>query len=291
MHRQAIDAALARRLVAAQFPQWAHLPLHPVEQGGWDNRSFRLGEEMVVRLPSAAEYAEQVPKEAHWLPGLARDLPLPIPEPLALGQPMFGYSWPWSIYRWMEGQEASHANIENPVEFASGLARFLHALQGIDAADGPPPGAHNFERGGSLVTYDAQVRHALRLLEGRIDVSAAAACWEAALSSIWTGPSTWVHGDISPGNLLVRNGRLAAVIDFGNLAVGDPACDLAIAWTFLSGESRSTFIAHMRADAGTWARARGWALWKALIIAAGLDETNAREWKQPFRIIEACSLA
>ena len=282
----AIDATLVRRLVDTQFPQWAHLALRPVLPGGWDNRIFRLGEELLVRLPSAAVYALQVEKEQRWLPRLAPLLPLAIPTPAAMGAPGGEYPWQWSIYRWLDGELAAIERIANAVEFASRLAAFLLALQRIDTADGPRPGLHNFHRGGSLLTYDAQTRQALALLQGRVDIATATAVWDAALTTSWRKPPVWIHGDVSPGNLLLQRGRLVAVIDFGMLGVGDPSSDLSIAWTLLAGDSRKAFRAALGCDAPTWARGRGWALWKALIVAAGLVESNAVEAATPWRVID-----
>lgn len=282
---QSIDAALVRKLVATQFPRWAGLQVSPVPHGGWDNRSFRLGEYLVVRLPSAADYAAQVDKEQHWLPKLAPWLPLPIPAPVATGKPAEDYPWPWSIYEWIDGDTAATARIADPREFAGALAGFLLALQRIDTAGGPEPGAHNFHRGGSLMHYDAQTRQAIAALQGSIDAEGATEVWETALATAWRGAPVWVHGDVSAGNLLVRDGRLVAVIDFGNLAVGDPACDLAIAWTLFGNESRDAFRALLPLDNDTWARGRAWTLWKALIVAAGLARSNAPEVVQPARIV------
>jgi aminoglycoside phosphotransferase (APT) family kinase protein len=270
-----IDDALVRRLVAGQFPQWSELPIHPVTPSGWDNRTFRLGDTMVVRLPSGEHYAEQVAKEQRWLPYLAPSLPLAIPTPLALGRPAEGYSWNWSVYRWLEGEAASSGSIADLSEFASSLGRFLAALQRIDATGGPEPGLHNFHRGAALGIYDGQTRQAIAALEGTIDEDAATAVWEAALTSAWQWAPVWVHGDVSAGNLLVQAGRLSAVIDFGQLGVGDPACDLAIAWTFFDGASRQAFRDALPLDDATWARGRGWALWKVLIVTSGLVGATA----------------
>jgi aminoglycoside phosphotransferase (APT) family kinase protein len=281
-----IDIPLVRHLVATQFPEWAHLPIAPVKHGGWDNRTFHLGEQMTVRLPSAAAYAPQVEKEHHWLPRLAPHLPLPIPVPLAKGQPAEDYPWPWSIYRWRDGETATTARVADLPRFAMALAQFLVALQGIDASGGPPPGPHNFYRGGALSVYDDETRQALRVLDGTIDTGAARAVWEAALAATWRGAPVWVHGDVASGNLLVEDGRLSAVIDFGSSAVGDPACDLAIAWTFFAGESRATFRAALPLDDATWARGRGWTLWKALITLAALPDTNPHAAEESRRIID-----
>jgi aminoglycoside phosphotransferase (APT) family kinase protein len=276
-HRDAIDAAMVRRLVAAQFPAWADLPVEPVTPGGWDNRTFRLGDALSVRLPSAAWYAAQVAKEHRWLPALAPHLPLPIPAPLAQGQPTAEYPWPWSVYRWIAGEPATTGRITDLPRFATDLAGFLMALYAIDATGGPAAGTHNFWRGGPLAVYDEETRKAVKTLAGEIDARAARAVWDAALASTWEDEPVWVHGDVAVGNLLVSDGLLSAVIDFGSSGVGDPACDLVIAWTLLSGESRRVFRDSLPFDAPTWARGRGWALWKALITIADPESPHAPE--------------
>ncbi len=281
-----IDAALARRLLAAQFPQWARLPIRPVEPGGWDNRTFRLGASMTVRLPSAEAYAAQVAKEHRWLPVLAPLLPLPIPVPLAKGRPGEGYPWPWSVYRWLEGENATTERIADLPEFATTLARFLTALQQIEAADGPPPGPHNFFRGGPLTVYDAETRQTIAALGGEVAAAAATSVWEAALNATWHGSPVWLHGDVAAGNLLVENGRLSAVIDFGCAGVGDPACDLAVAWTLFSGKSREAFRATLALEDDSWARGRGWALWKALITLAEHLNTDPLKAAEARRVID-----
>jgi aminoglycoside phosphotransferase (APT) family kinase protein len=281
-----IDDALVRRLVTAQFPQWSGLPIGSVETAGWDNRTFHLGEHMIVRLPRAAAYAVQVEKEHRWLPQLAPLLPLRIPTPLAIGEPANGYPWKWSICRWIEGETAAPERIGDLNDFATGLAEFLIALQRIDPTDGPRPGVHNFYRGGSLTTYDAETRQAIAVLKGKLDTEAATEVWDMALKATWDHPPVWLHGDVSAGNLLIQEGRLSAVIDFGMMGVGDPACDLSIAWTLFGGESRATFRAMLPLDPGTWARGRAWTLWKALIVAAGLTDTNAIEAARPWRVID-----
>ena len=214
-------------------------------------------------------------KEPPWLPKPPPNLPLPIPAPLGKGTPGEGYPHPWSVYRWIEGEPATSDRIADPVEFATGLADFLTALYRIDPTGGPPPGRHNFFRGGPLTVYDDETRQALAALDGRIDTDGASAVWETALAASWHGPPVWFHGDVAAGNLLLRAGRLSAVIDFGTSGVGDPACDLAIAYTLLKGESREAFRAALRLDEATWARGRGWVLWKCLITLAGHIETSS----------------
>ena len=260
-----ITPALAAQLVATQFPQWADLPIVPVALDGWDNTTFRLGAHLSVRLPSGDGYVAQIEKEHRWLPVLAPRLPLPIPEPVAIGRPTAGFPRPWSIYRWIEGDHATVERIADAVTFAADVAAFLAALYAIDATGGPPPGAHNFHRGGPLDVYDAQTRASIAELANDIDATLATEAWNAALGSAWDRPPVWVHGDVTASNLLVSEGCLRAVIDFGCSAVGDPACDLVMAWTFFSGESAEVFRSALPFDDATWARGRGWALWKALI--------------------------
>jgi aminoglycoside phosphotransferase (APT) family kinase protein len=281
-----ITPALVSRLVTAQFPQWADLPVRPVELDGWDNTTFRLGQDLSVRLPSADQYALQVDKEHRWLPTLARHLPLPVPEPLAKGAPGCGYPRQWSVYRWIEGDPATIERVTDLAQFAADLVGFLTALYQVDSAEGPPPGEHNFFRGGPLTVYDSEARDAIAALGGEIDTGRAAEVWAAALGAAWSGPPVWVHGDVSPANLLVDRSRLSAVIDFGSSGVGDPACDTAIAWTFFSGDSRRVFQNRLPVDKATWARGRGWALWKAMIVLVGALENDPDEVTQTRRVIE-----
>ena len=290
-----IDAKLAGQLVSSQFPIWKDLPVRPVELSGWDNRTFHLGDTMLVRLPSAKEYAVQVEKEQVWLPKLAPFLSLKIPVPLAMGKAGCGYPWKWSIYSWIEGDSLASLSVALETyklfALAGDLGKFLNELQKIESQGGPRPGLHSFYRGGDLKIYDEETRRALSLLEGKINTRSAAAIWEKALSTSWNKKPVWVHGDISAGNLLLnQDRRLSSVIDFGQLSVGDPSCDLAVAWTAFKGESREKFQETLSLDDGTWARGRAWALWKALIVASGLAKTNAAEGAKAFAIInEVCA--
>lgn len=265
MERSEITTALVASLVAEQFPRWAGLDVRPVAHDGWDNTTFRLGEALSVRLPSADAYIPQIDKEQRWLPLLAPRLPFPIPIPVARGRPGCGFPRPWSIYQWIEGDPAHIGRVNDEIELAADLARFLVALYAIDANDGPPAGQHSFFRGGPLSTYDAQSRESLQLLGDDVDCEAVTEVWDAAIASRWERRAVWVHGDVAPSNLLVADGRLVGVIDFGCSAVGDPACDLVIAWTYFTDDSRAIFRKAMSLDEATWTRARGWALWKALI--------------------------
>jgi aminoglycoside phosphotransferase (APT) family kinase protein len=276
--RAGIDADLVRRLIATQFPQWADLPVTPVKVDGWDNRTYRLGSELTARLPTDAAYVPAVHKEHEWLPVLAPYLPVEIPTAVALGAPGDGYPHPWAIRRWIDGQTVSAETVTDLTALAESIASFIHALQGVDATDGPVAGAHSFYRGAPPAHYHDETLSALTRLKSQIDTELALEVWEAALAATWDRPPVWFHGDIARGNLLVQDGRLSAVIDFGTSGVGDPACDLVIAYTLFSGASRDAFREAVDQDLGMWARARGWALWKALItddfrvIRAVLDD-------------------
>jgi aminoglycoside phosphotransferase (APT) family kinase protein len=284
--RTSIDASLARRLVDSQFPQWSDLPIAEVEVDGWDNRTFRLGSELTVRLPSGDWYAQQVAKEQRWLPVLAPRLPLPIPAPVARGEPDSGFPYPWSVYRWLEGELASKARIADLTGFATTLAGFLSALGRIDATGGPEPGQHNFFRGGPLSTYADETHEAIDALGAEVPRDRVERVWEDAMATSWDRDPVWFHGDVATGNLLVRDERLAAVLDFGTSGVGDPACDVVIAWTFLSGQSRDRFRAALDVDAATWSRGRGWGLWKALISLVGHLENDSPDAALARRDIE-----
>lgn len=253
-----IDARLVHRLLVAQFPQWAELALVPVEPRGTDNRLFRLGDELVVRLPCRPQTVRTLEKEREWLPRLAPHLPLEVPLPVAAGSPGEGYPGTWSIYRWLEGETALTAPVDDAAQTATDLAQFIGALQSIDPSGGPRPGESNSLRGAPLQALDAEFR-ARRGADEVIDH------WEAALEApAWYREPVWVHGDLDARNLLVRDGRLSGVVDFGCLGVGDPACDVAAAWKVLPRETRESFRAALSVDEATWTRARGWVLFQAV---------------------------
>lgn len=278
-----VSISLVHQLIEQQFPHWAHLEIKPIEPGGIDNKTFRLGSDMLIRLPSEIQYAQQVEKEQYWLPQLASYLSLPIPEPKALGKPISKYPWHWSIYKWIEGESVNNIPLQNVslTKIAHQLVHFLKELHSIKTTRGPGPGLHNFYRGGNLVHYDKQARIAIEKLKNIIDADAAIAVWEKALSSKWNKKPVWVHGDLSSGNMLAQKSKLVAIIDFGCMAIGDPACDLVIAWTLLKDKSRKIFISMLDIDDDTWTRARGWALWKALITLDALkDKKSVKALKQ-----------
>jgi aminoglycoside phosphotransferase (APT) family kinase protein len=264
------DAALVERLIAAQFPQWAGLPIEAVPSAGTDNALYRLGDDLAVRLPRIAGATGQLAKERRWLPHLAPHLPLAIPTPLALGAPGAGYPWPWAVYRWLDGENATFDRLADPGEAALALAEFIVALRRIDPTDGPPS-----PRGGPLAPRDGAVRSALAASQGLFDTEAALVAWEAAhRAPEWDGPPVWSHGDIQSGNLLARAGAVSAVIDWGCLGIGDPACDLMVAWNLFTPPIRAAFRAALAPDDATWARGRGWALSCAIIALPYYIDTN-----------------
>jgi aminoglycoside phosphotransferase (APT) family kinase protein len=269
-----IDLALVSRLLAAQFPRWADLPIAPIRSAGTDNAIYRVGSDMAVRLPRIESATGQVDKEHLWLPRLAPHLPLAIPVPLARGVPGAGYPWHWSVYRWLPGENAASERIADLDQTARDLAQFITALQQIDSTDGPPPGPHNSYRGVPLSARDAETRAAIDSLNGMLDTHVLTAAWDTALAPAWHGSPVWIHGDLQALNLLVEQGRLSAIIDFGCLGVGDPACDLQVAWNLLPARSRTIFRAALAIDDATWARGRGWALSVGLIALPYYHSTN-----------------
>lgn len=272
-----IDEKLVRRLVNDQFPQWRELSIRRVVPGGWDNRTFRLGDELLVRMPSADGYAAAVAKEQRWLPVIAPRVPLTVPSPVALGSPTSEFPRPWSVYRWIDGTPLGDATDIDLQALAADLAGFLTSLAKVETDAAPAAGPHSFWRGAHPRVYDDDVQGCLTELEGRIDTAAARAVWDAAMETEINAPPVWFHGDIAPGNLLVREGRLSAVIDFGTSGVGDPACDLAIAWTVFDDAAREVFRSRMPWDDDTWGRGRAWALWKTMLTLADPSNTHDPE--------------
>lgn len=264
-----IDARMVAELVAEQFPRWAHLPVRAVARQGWDNRTFRLGEELSVRLPVAEPYAAAVQKESSALEFLEGRLPVAVPSVVAVGEPGRGYPFPWSIRRWLDGDTVDAAPRLDRVRLAVDLGTLLRVLRSLPVRAGRPAGRHSFFRGSHPSVYSDDVRAALDRLDGTVDTDLCRSIWRAATDSAWESAPAWFHGDVAVGNLLVSDGRLSAMIDFGTCGVGDPACDLVIAWTSFEGDARDAFHDAVDLDAATWRRARGWALWKALVTLSG----------------------
>ncbi|MGV9453743.1 aminoglycoside phosphotransferase family protein [Streptomyces sp. NPDC003635] len=259
--RPHIDEALVRRLVDTQFPQWRDLPLKLLDPAGSDHVIHRLGEELSVRLPRHAGAIGQARKEAHWLPRLAPHLPLAIPIPVEVGEPSLGYPWPWAVSRWLDGEAATVETLEHSTRAATELAQFLTALQQCTPAEIPAADSQEDLTGSPLADRHQTTRAAIAEVDGVFDAAAMTELWEAALSApAWGRSPVWFHGDFHTGNLLTVDGRISAVIDFGGLGMGDPACDLMIAYTLMSAESRAVFRETLGVDDATWLRGRGWAL-------------------------------
>lgn len=268
-----IDVALVSRLVAGQFPEWADLPLRAVASAGTDNALFRLGEALVVRLPRVDWAAEMAAKEQRWLPRFAGRLPLAIPEPMGLGEPAAGYPWAWGVCRWLEGSDGLAEPVTDDIASARALAGFVTRMQAVDTLGGPAAGRQNNYRGVALHRLDGRVRECLAQLTADIDTAAAARVWDDALEAP-EGSGVWVHGDLHPGNLVVRHGAVAGVLDFGTLGVGDPAVDLMAAWTVFGAAAREAYVEACGADEAAWRRARGWALYVAAVALPYYRDSN-----------------
>lgn len=263
-----IDADLVRRLVAAQFPQWSGLPVEPVDSSGTSNAIFRLGDELAVRLPRVEWTRSGLDTELAWLPALAPRLPVAVPAPVAVGEPGDGYPWRWAVCRWCDGEIPAPGRAG--VGVARDLARFLHALRAVDPT-GAPRGSN---RGAPLATRD-RMRPAAEDLRDEFDVAAILSVWEAALAAPeWDRDPVWLHGDLLPANLLVEGDTLTAVLDFGCLTLGDPACDAMAAWTVFAGDARAVYREALGVDDAAWARSKGWALSFAVVALPYYRDRN-----------------
>lgn len=263
---------LAHKLIATQFPQWQLLPIIPVNSSGTDHALFKLGNTMVIRLPKTENAAQQIDKELVWLPQLASCIPYALPTPLAQGNPTQEFSFSWSIYQWLNGKTAFTVTTKaiNYTRLAVDLAQFITSLRKVSIANAPLS-----QRGGPLLSRDAETRRALPYFCGIIDVQKATALWEESLAAAqWRDNFQWVHGDLHPENILIDNGNLSAIIDFGLAGIGDPACDCMAAWTILSAKTRSIFRNTLNVDQATWIRGRGWALTFGLVAYPYYKKTN-----------------
>lgn len=264
------DTDLVSRLIAAQFPQWASMSVRPVLSTGTDNAMYRLGEDMVVRLPRIGWAVSAVEREHTWLPQLAPLLPVRIPSPVAMGVPGEGYPYPWSVYRWIKGKNPVVGHLVNPAALAEDVAQFILAFRRIALLNGP-----SAARSGPLRMRADAVRTAMKELHQLVDIDAVTKVWKSALQvSDWSGPAVWVHSDLAPGNLLLIDEQLSAVIDFSGVGIGDPACDLPVAWNLFPADVRNAFRTALDVDDATWLRGRGWALAIALVQLPYYQHTN-----------------
>jgi aminoglycoside phosphotransferase (APT) family kinase protein len=260
-----IDETLVRQLLAAQFPEWADLPLSRVDPAGTVNAIFRLGEGLSLRLARRKGPTKPGGKELDWLPRLAPLLPVEIPVPVAQGRPTDEYPWFWDVHTWVEGETAPVEEID-ATQAARDLAAFVGALQRVDPT-GAPQG-----RGIALAERDREIQYWLTRFDGDPGVTAE---WERALAAPpWGGPPVWHHGDLDVRNWLVRDGRISGVIDWGAMGVGDPACDVMVAWKLHSNAGRDAFREALPTDDATWERARGWVLSQAVAALAYYTPEN-----------------
>jgi aminoglycoside phosphotransferase (APT) family kinase protein len=273
-----VPTRIARSLVKEQFSQYAHLEIKPVAFSGWDNATYHLGDEMLLRMPRGEAYALKVPKEQSLLAKLGKQISILIPQPLAMGKPSKNYPWNWSIYKYLEGDSANTIDLtdQDLEQIAYDLAHFLKDLHQIDTKKAPQPGLHNYWRGEHVSVYECGALKYFEQLKDVIDTDKAIKIWEKASSTKWEKPPVWIHGDLAPGNFLIKDGSMSSVIDFGGCAIGDPACDLAIAYTFFKGKSREIFKKQVNLDEDTWKRSKAWVLWKA-----GYELTHIEDKKSP----------
>jgi aminoglycoside phosphotransferase (APT) family kinase protein len=261
-----IDSAVVERLLAEQFPRWAGLPVQVVERSGTDNVTFRVGDDLAVRLPRTSRNVGQVEMDLEWMPRLAPHVSLPIPEPLELGQPAEFYPFTWGVYRWLPGAPFTPSSVDR-THAARELAGFVRTLREVDTTGAPVPDDDPFTRGTPLAPRDEMFREALDQLRDHFDTGRVLAAWEESLAAdTWDGTPRWIHGDLMSGNVLVADGKLSAVIDIGTARAADPAGDVLPAWWLFEGESRKAYREALEVDDATWLRARGWAL--SLVIIA-----------------------
>jgi aminoglycoside phosphotransferase (APT) family kinase protein len=278
-----VDDALVRRLLSTQLPGLAYQPLTRVEAWGTDHAIFRLGDALSVRVPKIGWAAAQGEKEQRWLPLLAPHLPVEVPVPVAVGRPAEGYPYAWYVAPWIEGGNPAPDGPTDRGRLAADLAAFVLALQRIDTTGAPGP--RRGQRGGPLMGADVFTRRSAERLRDEADVDALLAAWDAGLHAPpWEGPAVWVHGDLSDGNLLVRDGVLSGVIDWGGLIAGDPAVELMVAWNLFDAGSRAAYREALgNAHDAMWLRGRAWAASAALMALPYYRDTNpdivARSWR------------
>lgn len=250
-----LDVSFVQHLLADQFPELTALPIRRIRSTGTVNAIFRLGDELYARLPRVATWAAGLENEWQWIPKLAPGVSLQLPEPVGKGEPTTEYPHTWAIFRWIDGHPYSDHLVTDEVRAAQDLATFITELRRIDPAGAPPAGRR------PLLELDADIREKIAASGELIDGPATLAVWEQSQAApVWTGSPVWIHADLLPPNILVRDGRIRAVIDFGSVGIGDPAADLIAAWSVFGPAGRAAFREQLQVDDGTWLRARGFAL-------------------------------
>ena len=264
-----IDITLVRRLLATQLPHLVDLPVEAIQSTGTVNAIFRIGDDLCARLPRIQRWVAALEKEIEWLPKLAPHLSLAVPEPVAKGEPESGYPFPWAVYRWINSDTFASDHILDERQAGADLAMFVAELRRIEISGAPHSGRK------PLRQLDSNTRAAIESMEGTIDTDAATAAWDICLRAPeWNGRPVWRHCDLLPPNLLVENGNIKAILDFGGAGIGDPAIDVVAAWSVFGKDGRDTFLSTLNVDDGTWARGRGFALHQALLIIPYYHETN-----------------
>lgn len=267
-----LDLTTIQKIISIQYPKYASFEIRNVVKSGHDNQTFHLGNEYSLRFPSAYDYSSQVLKEHQFCKKLQESISYRITEPIELGQPSDLFPYHFSINSWIDGESMNEFNVKDKNQLAYDLAQFLNELKQCDPHLGPLPGPHNFYRGGNLSTYHEETIQAIKECDD-FDQTECLKIWHTGLNSDFKGPNTWIHGDLEKDNLLIKDDRLYAVIDFGNMGIGDPACDYVMAWTYFNIESRQIFLQAFGINQAMINRAKAWALWKAII---SLNNPNSR---------------
>ncbi len=265
-----IEPSMVRELLLTQCPQWADLSLDRIRSSGTDNALFHLGDEFVVRMPRIDWASQSINKEYEWLPQLAPLLTLPISAPIFKGTPTADYPWSWLVSPWHDGANPAFEQSNEYADLAIDLAHFLNEFHALPVTNAPAS-----RRGIPLNNMDEAVMECMQQLQGDVDTDKLIALWKQLITvPEWEHNSVWLHGDMLPGNILVTDKRLSAVIDFSDVGIGDPAVDCVIAWALLNGPSRQIFKNHIKLDENTWLRGQGWALSIAVIMLPYYKESN-----------------
>lgn len=277
MNTKNINPTLVNAIISCQFPEYSHLAVTKPKKQGHDNHTFKLGKTMIVRLPTQQSYSQAVNKEQRFLPVLAPHLKTRIPKPVRLGMPSNLYPYHFSIYEWIPGKSLDVVNMcdQDKERLSLNMVEFLQELQDI-VVSGPSPGQHNWWRGGHISIYEKDAKKQFSQLSGMIDANKATQLWDAACKTKWSKRPVWIHGDLSAGNILIQKNKLCAVIDFGCMGVGDPACDFGVAWTLFNGKAREVFISKSGINDDVWLRAKAWILWKSTFDLCNVKNDSAK---------------
>lgn len=280
-----IDKNLVNSLLKKQFPEFENLEIIALDYSSVDNKIFRLGDEYLIRLPSAKKYSFQSEKEQKFLSKIADFVTIKVPELVRAGKKSDIYPSNFSIFKWIDGETAKNIQQENKEQFAFDLANILLEFQKINIENFPCSDQKNFYRGGDLNNYNQEFLYSLNHVKDLINYNNAQEIWNLALNSKFSHKNQFVHGDLSGDNILIKNEKLEAIIDFGLMCQGDPACDLVIYWKFFDKKSREIFKNRLNFNEETWNRARGWCLWKSVITLDKIKDKKPKEAKDEILLI------